>query len=74
MFEYAASFPREAEASLESVQAHVMSLFSLFDKRRTAARDGIEIESQAQGEGYDWEISISPETLQLIRERAVEVF
>lgn len=74
-FEYAASYPTIAEQALGDRKASLLRNFSLLKekKRCDLIREGVSIESEACEDGYEWSIVVSPEVLQLMQAKALEV-
>lgn len=68
-FEYAASWPREAEESLKWAKERAMRYLKLKDRVLLA---GITIDSKAAREGYDWEIVTESSLQSVLAENARE--
>jgi len=72
-FEYAASYPREAEQSLKWLRERASRYLSLLrGERRLLQQITIEAEpaSDSMGAGYQWEIVIAPDLQQLLAQKA----
>lgn len=73
LFEYAASYPSEAQEALVAKRSAMKKCFSLLNKTSRALIDAeTSIESQREGEGYWWKIQISPKLREHMNARAVE--
>jgi len=74
MFEYAASYPTEAESSLRRYRGRLKHCFSfLFGKADRALIDQeTSISATPEGSGYHWEIQTSPLLLAHMKKQADE--
>ena len=74
MFEYAASYPREAEESLAAAKQRYKTLLGLVNSAAIAVKSLIaqmEIESKAVGQGYEYSITVPNELINLAKEKAI---
>lgn len=76
MFEYAASYPREAEQSLKTLQSKYISIFGLLDSDRQYARAltaEMGIAAEPYKNGYNYEIVVPAELKALAKKRAKQL-
>jgi len=74
MFEYAASYPREAEDSLATAKQRYQSLLGLINPTAIATKSLIAqmgIESKAIWQGYEYSITVPDELVTLAKEKAI---
>ena len=74
MFEYAASYPREAEESLTAAKQRYKSLLGLINSSAIAIKSLIAqmgIESKAIGQGYEYSITVPNELATIAKEKAI---
>jgi hypothetical protein len=74
MFEYAASYPREAEESLRASQNRYKSLLGIIGSHLYAIKPLIAqmgISAKASSDGYEYEITIPTKLKELAKEKAI---
>jgi hypothetical protein len=74
MFEFAASYPTEAEESLKVSKSRYKSLLGIIGSHRAEAKPLIAqmgIKAEAIGNGYEYEITVPTELKELAKEKAI---
>lgn len=74
MFEYAASYPREAEEDLAAAKSRYKSLLGLLGSHAIAAKPLIAemaIKAEAIADGYEYEIAVPAELKELAKDKAI---